>query len=75
MIYEVTAKILYSSEDEANDFYRDCTLALAKGGGINTDHANIEISHISLLISNHDLSPPEPSEVVDEEYNSRPLPQ
>ena len=69
MIYEVTAKILFTSEIDARWFYKECEIAQAKGTVINTDEPNMEGSTITLIISNHEQDPNKPSVILETESN------
>lgn len=57
MFYQVRANLLFTSEDEAKDFYHDCELALPKAGAINPLQENAEFSLIELIANNHDEAP------------------
>ena len=74
MIYQVTATLLFDIENEAVDFYHDCQLALAKSTFINPDEPNLEFGTIQLLLSNHELHPPEPSVLLESNDNKPPEP-
>lgn len=74
MIYEVNAKLLFASEDESKDFFRDCELALIKATVINPNEPNMEFSHAERLISNHELNPNEPSVLLEVIHNEPPHP-
>jgi len=69
MFYRVKADILFSIEDEANDFYHDCEVALPKGSVIHPDEPNQECSHIELHRCYHDLVPNQPCIKVDQQDN------
>lgn len=64
MFYEVRAKLLFTEEDEARDFFHDCELALAKTGFINQGQPNEEWSQTELLENHHDQDPNIPCELL-----------
>lgn len=69
MIYQVRVTVFFDIEDEAQDFYHDCELALAKGTSINPSSPNAEFSTIERILSNHDLDPNQPSVILESESN------
>ncbi|MBA7629605.1 hypothetical protein ES703_37105 [subsurface metagenome] len=64
MFYQVRANLLFTTQDEAKDFYHDCELALAKTSVINPQAENIELSVIELINNNHDQEPNQPCELI-----------
>lgn len=56
--------MLFDIEDEANDFYHDCELALAKAATINSGLLNKEPSIIEFILNNHDSDPNQPCELI-----------
>lgn len=74
MFYRVEANINFRSEDEANDFYHDCELALAKGNVINPGTQEQECCHIQLHRCAHDEQPHGSCTEVDWQDNCPPPP-
>ena len=72
MIYQINATLLFADQDEANDFYHDCELALSKATTINHDQDNAEYSTVEMLLSNHDLEPNQPSRMLVRSTNHPP---
>jgi len=64
MKHQVRANLIFTDEDEARDFYRDCELALAKTGLINPETENLEFSTIELISNNHDQEPNQPCKLL-----------
>lgn len=64
MFYRVTANLHFTIQDEANDFYHDCELALAKAQTINPGQLNQETGAIILQKCYHDENPNQPCEVI-----------
>lgn len=54
MFYRVTADLAFDVEDEANDFFHDCQLALLKAVTINPYQLNQERGIITLHKCHHD---------------------
>ena len=69
MRYQVDAKLFFFREDEANDFYHDCTLALAKADVINPCQDDQECSTIDFVTCVHDDHPHGDCNVVDHKDN------
>ena len=74
MFYEVRARIYYTSEDEARDFYHDCALALIKGTVVNTGEQNEQFAFIELFENYHDSDPNEPCILLTSANNMPPQP-
>ena len=64
MFYRVMAVIPFTNQDEANDFYHDCELALPKGSTINPDTPQEEKGTIILEKCYHDEQEPKPCEII-----------
>jgi len=60
MIYEVRATMFFDIENEADDFFHDCEVALPKATVVNPDQPNQECSRADLIKCHHDDHPPEP---------------
>lgn len=69
MIYQVVANLYFHEQDEANDFYYDCQLALAKSDVFNPDQADKEYGYIHLIANHHDETPTAPCELLRENNN------
>lgn len=66
MIYQVQAQFFFALEDEANDFFHDCQVAIAKAITINPGQPNEQRSTASNQLCFHDLTPPGPCTIVEE---------
>lgn len=71
MIYTVTARLTFDSEDEARDFYHDCQLALPKSIPVNPDMPNQETSYIEWHRCWHDEGSVTPCELIEHEEPPR----
>lgn len=60
MIYEVRATMFFNQEDEADDFFHDCEVALPKATVVNPGQPSQECSTADLIKCRHDDHPPEP---------------
>lgn len=67
MFYRVTAILAFISQDEANDFYHDCEVALPKSVTINPDQPNGERGLIQLHNCFHDQDPNIPCQLISRE--------
>lgn len=65
MFYEVRANLYFSSQDEADDFYHDCEVALPKATVVNPGTPEQECSTIELLFCRHDEHPLLPCSVLE----------
>lgn len=72
MFWRVHADLAFTVEDEANDFYHDCEVALPKASIINPDERNEERGTILLEKCFHDLNPSIPCHTIKE--NMTPYP-
>lgn len=54
MFYRVIANLNFTNEDEANDFYHDCQIALPKSETINPGQINEEKGTIHIERCHHD---------------------
>lgn len=54
MFDRVTADLFFTEEDEANDFYHDCQLAILKSQTINPNQPDQERGEITLHHCTHD---------------------
>lgn len=66
MFFRVIAIIPFTNQDEANDFYHDCELALPKGSTINPGRDNQEKGTILLEACYHDEEEPKGCETIAE---------
>lgn len=64
MIYQVRANLFFDIQDEANDFYHDCQLALLKSTMVNPDSENTEFATIELIENYHDENPNQPCSLL-----------
>jgi len=64
MFKRVRADLPFTQEDEAEDFYHDCELALAKATVINPGQPSEERGFIFLEECHHDEDPPKPCQVI-----------
>lgn len=60
MIYEVRAIMFFATEDEADDFFHDCEVALPKATVVNPGQPNQQCSESDLIKCQHDDHPSEP---------------
>lgn len=60
MIYQVTARMFFDSEDETKDFFHDCEIALSKAIVVNPGMPDQECSEAEYIQCHHDNHPPEP---------------
>lgn len=67
MFYRVKAILNFTSEDEANDFYHDCELAIVKSETINPGQPTQEQGLIQLQHCYHDEVPGQECDLFDEE--------
>lgn len=68
MFYRVTANLPFTDEDEANDFYHDCQVAIPKADTINPGQPNEEQGYIKLVKCHHDEDPNQPCELISEQH-------
>lgn len=69
MIYEVHARLLFTEEDEAKDFFHDCEIALTKTTSIHPGTTSFEASIVQLIDNRHDENPVSPCEVIKQISN------
>ena len=69
MFYRVTLDLIFTSQDEANDFYHDGEIALPKAIVLNPCQPNQECSTILIQKCFHDENPAIPCEVINQENN------
>jgi len=67
MFYRVFAELLFKSQDEANDFYHDCEIALPKSETINPGGQDEKKGLILLCYCYHDEHPGKECVVVQEQ--------
>jgi len=72
MIYEVRATLFFEEKDEADDFYRDCEVAIPKSIVVHPCEENMEFSTIDEAECRHDEDPNAPCHVIRSE-NNRPV--
>jgi len=70
MFYRVRVNLPFTIEDEANDFYHDCDLALPKSAIINPGQPNEERGYIILEECHHDETPSLPCLIIKEQTAS-----
>ncbi len=58
MIYEVRATMFFDQENEADDFFHDCQVALPKATVVNPGQENQQCSETDLIKCQHDAHPP-----------------
>lgn len=75
MIYEVRARLFFTKEDEAKDFYHDCEVAYPKATDINTDTVASEFSIVELIENHHDEAPTSPCDVTERICSYPPPPE
>ncbi len=64
MFKRVTVTLLFTRDDEAEDFYHDCELAMAKATSINLGMPDQEDSYIILQQCYHDDDPSLPCKTL-----------
>ncbi len=74
MIYQVSSILLFSSKAAADAHYKAVRSKLFQTAIINKNLPSQEHSYVQLLISNHELSPPKPSELLKAASNLMPVP-
>lgn len=68
MFYRVVATLNFNIEDEAQDFYHDCQLALPQSVTINPGKPNYEQGFIQIHTCYHDSDPSKPCQVLLEDH-------
>jgi len=67
MFYQVAAVLNFTDEDEAEDFYHDCEVALPKSVTINPGHPDVEHGTIAIANCYHDEGTPRSCDIIEEQ--------